>query len=72
MKCTAFAAGDSVAYIPLHAHGDIGHDDVERGVVSSVGEEWVFVKFHASVSRLGWESATAQACDPAALTLETA
>ncbi len=67
-----FHPGDSVAYIPLHAAGDIGHEDVERGIVSSVSEQWVFVKFHASVSRLGWESATAQACDPAALTFEPA
>jgi hypothetical protein len=67
-----FAHGDKVVYVPMHAHGDRGHADCERGVVSSVGTAGtVFVKFHAQVARLGWDGATAQGCDPDSLVAES-
>lgn len=53
-----------VAYVPMHANGDLSHPDVEDGIVSSKNERFVFVKFHAQVARLGWDGTTAQACNP--------
>lgn len=40
-------AGMRVAYVPLHAHGDINHKDVECGTVTSVRKagNTVFVRF---------------------------
>lgn len=40
-----FKAGDRVAYVPNHAHGDITHPDVERGVVTSTNPYFVFVRY---------------------------
>lgn len=40
-----FTPGTPVAYIPLHANGDIEHPDVEYGIVSSSNEKYVFVKY---------------------------
>lgn len=40
-----FKAGDRVAYIPLHAHGDASHPDVERGIVTSTNPYFVFVRY---------------------------
>jgi hypothetical protein len=57
-----FKEGDRVAYIPGHAHGDIRHQDVERGVVSSTNDKFVFVRF---------KGITSQACDPDDLRIET-
>lgn len=34
-----------VLYVPTHAHGDLDHPDCKRGVVSSVNDWWVFVKY---------------------------
>lgn len=53
-----------VAYIPLHAEGDINHPDVEYGRVSSTNSHTVFVKFDKSVGRLGWDGTTSQGVDP--------
>lgn len=39
-----FKKGDLVVYIPRHAH--IGHPDCEKGVVSSVGTHYVFVRYY--------------------------
>lgn len=66
-----FAPGDRVVYVPMHAHGDRAHPDCEHGKVSSVGAGGtVFVRFDASVSRLGWDGATAQGCYPDSLVRE--
>jgi hypothetical protein len=59
-----------VAYVPLHAHGDIAHPDVERGTVSSVNQRFAFVKFDKYVSKFGWDGATSQSCDPDDLVAE--
>lgn len=59
-----FEPGDRVAYIPLHAAGDLQHPDVEWGKVSSIGRAGnVFVKFDKQVHKLGWDGATSQSCD---------
>lgn len=55
MKAQDFKEGDRVAYVPGHAHGDINHNDVERGVVTSHNEVYVFVRF---------KGITSQACNP--------
>jgi len=59
-----------VAYVPLHANGDLKHPDVERGAVSSKNHVNVFVKFDKQVKKFGWEGTTAQACDPRDLVSE--
>ncbi len=41
-----FKAGDQIAYIPDHAEGDILHDDVEFGFVTSqAGKRSVFCRY---------------------------
>jgi hypothetical protein len=39
--------GSPVTYIPYHAKGDINHKDVERGVISSFNDTYIFVRFKA-------------------------
>lgn len=67
-----FAPGDRVIYVPMHVYGDRTHSDCERGKVSSVSADGstVFVRFDTSVSRLGWDGTTAQACSPESLVHE--
>lgn len=68
-----FIKGVRVAYIPLHAHGDIHHPDVEHGTVSSARKtsngEVVFVKFDKQLNQFGWEGTTSQSCDPTDLVI---
>lgn len=45
-----FKAGDRVAYIPYHAHGDAAHPDVERGIVTSTNPYFVFVRYGRETS----------------------
>lgn len=40
-----FNCGDQIAYIPLHADGDITHKDVEFGFVTSVRDDTVFCRY---------------------------
>lgn len=40
-----FEVGQHVRYVPYHAHGDASHPDCENGVVSSISENFVFVRF---------------------------
>ena len=40
-----FTKGDPVRYVPEHAKGDPTHEDCEDGVVSSVDDNHVFVKY---------------------------
>ena len=42
---TEFREGDLVRYVPYHAHGNLGHPDCERGIVSSVWSEYIHVRF---------------------------
>lgn len=57
MNLTDARPGMRVRYVPGHAHGDITHKDCEDGVVSSVNDRYVFVKFSQ------WQ-AGGSACDP--------
>jgi len=40
-----FEVGQHVRYVPTHAHGDTSHPDCENGVVSSISDKFVFVRF---------------------------
>ena len=58
MKTTAdFKPGQSVRYIPTHALGDASHKDCENGIVTSVNDKVVFVRY-------SFEGCTSQATDP--------
>ncbi len=61
---TKFEHGMRVRYVPMHADGDITHEDCEDGTVSSVNRFCVFVKFDKNLRRLGWEGTTSQGCNP--------
>lgn len=37
--------GMKVLYVPSHAKGDLTHKDVEKGVVTSKNEQYIFVRF---------------------------
>ena len=50
--------GDRVAYIPLHAGGDLSHPDVEMGYITSIGMFYVFVRFDTQPN-----DAPGRACD---------
>jgi len=58
-----FKHGDKVRYIPNHANGDAQHPDCQNGVVSSVNNNWIFVKYDCLACTMftGDEPFTAQA-----------
>lgn len=66
MTINDFKKGMRVRYIPHHAHGDSTHEDCENGVVSSVNDEWVFVKYDNAICIMtdGDEPYTAKATRP--------
>lgn len=37
--------GESVIYIPAHAHGNLKHEDCEYGEISSFNDKFIFVKY---------------------------
>ena len=47
--------GMRAVYVPRHANGNLQHPDVEQGIVTSVNNQWVFVRFGGD--------ATPKACD---------
>jgi len=57
-----FKKGDLVRYIPSYAK-DSSHTDCENGVVSSINDTFVFVKYDNSICKMvtGDEPYTAQA-----------
>ena len=55
--------GTRVRYIPHHAHGDAGHPSCEDGAISTIGEEYVFVRFDRQVVKKGGEASNAEACE---------
>lgn len=69
-----FKKGVRVLYIPTYAYGDINHKDCESGVVSSVNDKFVFVKFDCIWGNFknttGDEDITAQSCNPEDLITE--
>jgi hypothetical protein len=40
--------GSPVTYVPRHAKGDASHSDCERGHISSVRDNMIWVRFHAA------------------------
>lgn len=52
--------GDPVTYIPYHAEGNASHSDCEHGFITSVNDEYIFVRF---------SGCTSQACKPDQLML---
>ena len=64
-----FRHGMRVLYVPYHARGYEKHPDCQRGVVSSVGEKYVFVKYDCAACMMitGDEPYTAQATGHEAL-----
>jgi hypothetical protein len=59
-----------VAYIPGHAHGDINHKDVERGVISSKNDSNIFVRFDGQLKYHRWDNVTGISCSPDDLELD--
>ena len=55
--------GDKVLYVPNHANENRRHSDCQKGVVSSVNDNWVFVKYDCLACTMftGDEPFTAQA-----------
>lgn len=53
MKASDFRPGDKVLYLPTHARGDEGHEDCERGVVTSTNTQLVFVRYKDRVQSQG-------------------
>ncbi len=53
-----FKPKDRVEYCPP---GKTNNGKTESGTISSVNGEYAFVKFDATVERLGWSETTAQA-----------
>ena len=51
-----------VAYLPAHADGDINHPSVGWGYVSTLTDNYCFVKFDEQLAVLGWASTQAQGC----------
>lgn len=47
-KIKEFKIGEFVIYVPNHANGDILHPDCEEGIVSSMNDKFIFVKFYRS------------------------
>lgn len=70
MKLSDAKPGQRVAYIPGVADGDINHEAVERGAVSSANHRFVFVRFDKQVAKFGWDGTTSQSCDPDDLVAE--
>ena len=64
-----FKKGDAVRYIPVYAN-DSSHRECENGVVSSVTDTFVFVKYGKHI-KTGDESYTAQATYPDRLKLRS-
>ena len=63
MNTSAFTKGRKVRYIPSHANGNPRHPDCKNGVVSSVNDRLVFVKYDNAMCFMttGDEPYTAQA-----------
>ena len=57
-KSSDFKKGDKVIYIPNHVGGNKLHKDCEKGIVSSVNDFNVFVKYNND------EPYTAQSTSP--------
>ena len=47
-----FKKGERVRYVPSHVYGQVKHPDCEDGVVSSVSDKYVFVKYDNAVMKM--------------------
>lgn len=63
MNVFDFKPRDKIRYIPGVAYGDSNHPVCEDGVVSSINNKYVFVKFNKQLKKFGWEGTTSQSCD---------
>lgn len=45
-----FNRGDQIAYVPMHANGDITHEDVENGFVTSVRGDTVYCRYWSKIT----------------------
>lgn len=63
MNLDNFKKGMKVIYVPNHALGDINHVDNQFGVVSSINNKFIFVKYDCLACTMitGDEPYTAQA-----------
>ena len=66
MKTDDFRKGERVRFIPYHARGEKLHSDCKNGVVTSVNDNYVFVKYDTIIMKMvtGDEPYTAQATNP--------
>jgi len=66
METIDFKKGMPVRHIPPHVNGDENHSDCENGIVSSINDKWVFVKYDNLCCNMvtGDEPYTAQATSP--------
>lgn len=71
METKDFVKGEKVKYIPNHAEGNPKHPDCQNGVVSSINDTFVFVKYDnlMGIMITGDEPYTAQATKPEDLIL---
>lgn len=60
-KLSDFKEGHSVVYVPKNKQANMTHDDCVAGVVSSVNDTFVFVKYY---DKRGQLETTAQATSP--------
>jgi hypothetical protein len=66
-----FYRGRKVVFVPAVAGGDLGHEDVQRGVVSHTnGFDLVWVKFEPQLTLLGWYRTSNSGCRPEELFFE--
>lgn len=47
-----FKTGDAVRYIPRHAKGNQNHSACENGIVTSIDEYFVFVRFDGDIQSM--------------------
>ncbi len=66
MKTSDFKKRERVRYIPTHASGNKFHKHCEDGVVSSINDKYVFVKYDNMIGKMvtGDEPYTSAATRP--------
>lgn len=66
-----FQKGQRVIYVPSHAKNDLTHPGCQKGIVSSVNDKYIFVKYDnlMCIMVTGDEPYTAQATMPEDLRL---
>jgi len=67
-EANVFHPKDQVAYVPLHCDGDLHHEDVELGFVTSVNTNAVFCRYFYKSGELR-TTANSEGCAPDSLVL---